>query len=269
MKICVLGAAGRTGSHIVRAIVEHPDAELSGALERPDHPLLGQDVGVIIGGTNATGLHVTSELGEVLAASDVAIDFSAPQGLADRAAQVAATSTSLVVGTTGVDEAGRAALASAGQQVPVVVAPNMSVGVNVVLQLLQQASKLLGPTFDFEIVEMHHRGKVDAPSGTALRMAEVVADERQVDLHVAGRHGRSGAAGPRSADEIGILALRGGDVVGEHTAIFAGLGERVEITHRAHGRETFARGALRAALWTADRAPGVYSMSDVLVGDEV
>jgi 4-hydroxy-tetrahydrodipicolinate reductase len=170
----------------------------------------------------------------------------------------------LVVGTTGLDVAAREALERAARVVPVVASPNMSVGVNVLLALLRQAAEMLGQGYDFEIFEMHHRGKVDAPSGTALRMAEVVAEARGLELGQAARHGRSGALGPRGAAEIGIHAARGGDVVGDHLAVFAGPGERVELIHRAHGRDTFARGAVRAALWTAGRAPGLYGMGEVL-----
>lgn len=264
MRIAVGGAAGRTGRHIVRATVEHPEAELTAAVERADHPWLGRDVAGLAEVADPTGVVVTSDLAAALSHSDVLIDFSVPQGADRRADAAAAARVALVVGTTGLDVAAREALERAARVVPVVASPNMSVGVNVLLALLRQAAELLGPGYDFEVFEMHHRGKIDAPSGTALRMAEVVAEARGLDPGQAARHGRSGALGPRRPEEIGIHAARGGDVVGDHLAIFAGPGERVELIHRAHGRDTFARGAVRAALWTAGRAPGLYGMAEVL-----
>jgi 4-hydroxy-tetrahydrodipicolinate reductase len=207
---------------------------------------------------------ITSDLEAGLAASDVVIDFSSPAAAAPVARAAARAGRGLVVGTTGLDSSATEALRAAARSVPVVAAPNMSVGVNVVLELLARAAAMLGASYDLEIFEMHHRGKIDAPSGTALRMAGVVAAERGLDPRLAARHGRSGALGPRPEEEIGIHAARGGDVVGDHVAIFAGPGERVEIVHRAHGRDTFARGAVRAALWVAGRAPKLYDMSDVL-----
>lgn len=266
MKVCVGGAAGRTGRHIVRAVVEDPRTELTAALERPDHPLLGQDVGVVVG-TGPVEVPLAGDLAKAVEACEVMIDFSIPQAVTATTRAAAAAGVSLVVGTTGLDTGAQQALRRAGQKVAVVAAPNMSVGVNVVLELLRRTARMLGPAYDFEVFEMHHRGKVDAPSGTALRMAEVVARERNQDVGLSARHGRSGALGPRSDDEIGIHAARGGDVVGDHIAIFAGAGERVEIVHRAHGRDTFALGAVRAALWTAGRPPGLYGMADVLSGE--
>lgn len=266
MKVTVGGAAGRVGRHIVRAVIENPATELVAALERPDHELIGKDVGTVVG-AGEVGIALTGDLASAVAACDVMIDFSVPRVVTKTAETVAAAGVHLVVGTTGLDTAARQSLRTAAQQVVVVAAPNMSVGVNVVLELLKQASAMLGPGYDFEIFEMHHRGKVDAPSGTALRMAEVVAQQRGLDVGLTARHGRSGALGPRTEDEIGIHAARGGDVVGEHITIFAGKGERVEIVHRAHGRDTFAVGAVRAALWTAKQPPGLYGMNDVLAGE--
>ena len=265
MRVAVGGAAGRTGRHIVRAVLEHPESELSAALEREDHPLLGQDVTVL--GEGASSVTLTSDLGAALAASEALIDFSVPAGTAERAEAAAASGAALIVGTTGLDVTANEGLERAARTVPVVAAPNMSVGVNVMLALLAEAAKMLGDDYDFEVFEMHHRGKVDAPSGTALRMAEVVAEEKGLDLGLSARHGRSGALGPRPAAEIGLHAARGGDVVGDHLTIFAGAGERIELVHRAHSRDTFARGAVRAALWTAGREPGLYGMADVLRGD--
>jgi 4-hydroxy-tetrahydrodipicolinate reductase len=264
MRVAVVGAAGRTGRHILRALLESDEAQLSAALEQASHPRIGADASSLCEGIGGPSVPLTSDLAAALAQSDAVIDFSAPAGTARRAAAAAEAGVALVVGTTGLDEEARAALEQAAQQIPVVAAPNMSVGVNVLLALLRQAAELLGPGYDLEIFEMHHRGKVDSPSGTALRMAEVVAELRGVDLDLVGRHGRAGAVGPREGSEIGIHAARGGDVVGEHLAVFAGPGERVELVHRAHSRDTFARGALRAALWTRGRRPGLYGMADVL-----
>jgi 4-hydroxy-tetrahydrodipicolinate reductase len=268
MRIAVGGAAGRTGRYIVRAVVEHPDAELAAAVERADHPGIGADVAGFADVGRPTGVALTSDLATALARCDALIDFSVPQGADQRVDAATDAGVALVVGTTGLDVAARQALDRAARVVPVVASPNMSVGVNVVLALLRRAAEMLGPGYDFEIFEMHHGGKVDAPSGTALRMAEVVAEVRGLDLGAAARHGRSGALGPRRREEIGIHAARGGDVVGDHLAIFAGPGERLELVHRAHSRDTFARGAVRAALWTAGRAPGLYGMADVLAGSD-
>lgn len=267
MRIAVVGAAGRTGRHIVRAVLESADAELSAAVENGEHPLIGVEAGRLGEGDVPETVAISADLEAALAASDAVIDFSVPAGTASRAAAAAEAGVSLIVGTTGLDIEAKGALERAAQVVPIVAAPNMSVGVNVLLELLKKAAEMLGEDYDFEIFEMHHRGKVDAPSGTALRMAEVVADVRGMDLGAVGRHGRSGALGPRSGEEIGVHAARGGDVVGEHLAIFAGAGERVELVHRAQNRDTFARGAVRAALWTAGRAPGLYGMADVLKGE--
>ncbi len=263
MKIAVAGAAGRTGRHIVGAVIADPRTELSGAIERADYPLLGQDAGVVAG-VGTIGVSMTADLLQALEHAEVLVDFSIPQAIVVSSETAAAAGVAMVVGTTGMDSAALDALSYLARSVPVVASPNMSVGVNVVLQLLEKAAHMLGSTYDFEVFEMHHRSKVDAPSGTALRMAEVVARLRGVDVGLSARHGRSGALGPRSDEEIGIHAARGGDVIGDHVAIFAGPGERVEVVHRAHGRDTFALGAVRAALWTAHRPPGLYDMNDVL-----
>lgn len=267
MKIAVGGAAGRTGQHIVRSVIEHESARLAAAVERADHPLIGKSVSQVAGPeAEASGICFTGDLQDALNQSDVLIDFSVPQGASERIDLAAEAGVSLVVGMTGLDTSAHQALDRASQKVAVVAAPNMSVGVNVLLHVIRQAARMLGEEYDFEIFEMHHKGKVDSPSGTALRLAEVVASERKLDLGLAAKHGRTGALGPRPQDEIGLHAARGGDVVGDHIAIFAGGGERLEFVHRAHNRDTFARGAVRAALWTKDRKPGLYGMSDVLEG---
>jgi 4-hydroxy-tetrahydrodipicolinate reductase len=192
------------------------------------------------------------------------IDFSSPAATAANAAAAAERGAALVVGTTGVDAQGKQALTAAAARVPVVFAPNTSVGITVLLQLVAEAARLLGPGYDMEIVEAHHRMKRDAPSGTALRLAEALAEATGRDLGREARYTRQGDVGPRTGTEIGIQTIRGGDVVGDHTVFFLGDGERIEVTHRASTRDTFARGAVRAALWTAGRAPGLYDMRDVL-----
>jgi 4-hydroxy-tetrahydrodipicolinate reductase len=263
MRVAVPGAAGRMGQSIVRVLAETPGAELIAAVERAGHPALGQDAGVLAG-LAPGGVALGSSVDEALARADVWIDFTTPAATAQAAERAAARGVRVVAGTTGLGEAERRAIEAAARRVAVVLSPNMSVGVNVLLKLLAEAARALGDGYDVEIVEAHHRQKRDAPSGTALRMAEVLANALGRDLAAEARHGRSGDVGPRTAKEIGVLAVRGGDVVGDHTAHFLGLGERIEITHRASSRETFARGAVRAALWLADRAPGLYDMQDVL-----
>jgi 4-hydroxy-tetrahydrodipicolinate reductase len=207
---------------------------------------------------------VTDDLAAALAEVDVVVDFTTPEASRAHAAAAAAAGCAIVIGTTGLGTDERAALDAAGASVPVVWAPNFSVGVNLTLRLLAQAASVLGDDADVEIVEMHHRHKVDAPSGTALRMGEVLAETLGRDLDAVADHGRSGQTGARTRDRIGFHALRGGDVVGDHTVIFAADGERIEITHRASDRMTFVSGAVRAAVWAAGRAPGRYDMDDVL-----
>jgi 4-hydroxy-tetrahydrodipicolinate reductase len=250
------------GATLTRVIGETEGARLTAAVEHGGSAALGKDAGLLAGvAANAVAI-----AGEPPAAgvADVWIDFSVATATAAVAAAAAERGAALVVGTTGVSADGKAALAAAARRVPVVFAPNMSVGVNVLLQLVADAARLLGPGYDLEIVETHHRLKRDAPSGTALRLAEALAEATGRDLGRDARYARHGDVGPRSASEIGIQTLRGGDVVGDHTVFFLGLGERIELTHKASSRETFARGAVRAALWTAGRPPGLYDMRDVL-----
>jgi 4-hydroxy-tetrahydrodipicolinate reductase len=261
--VAVHGATGRMGRSVIEAVTEDPDAKLVAAFERQGNPTLGQDAG-IIAGRGALGVTLDSDIERGLGAAQVVIDFSSPAAASALFPLCARRGVAIVSGTTGMDADAKAALERAAQTVPVVHAPNFSVGVNVLLWLCEQAVKLAGPEFDLEIVEMHHKRKVDAPSGTAARMAEVVARAREVDLAKIERHGRVGMVGARPNGELGVHALRGGDVVGDHTLYLAGPGEQLELTHRAHGRHIFARGALRAAHWVAGRAPGLYDMADVL-----
>ena len=276
IRIGVLGATGKMGSAIVRVIAATPGATLAAAVERAGHPALGQDAGVIAAGVSA-GVPIT--VGPPANKTDVWIDFSVPAATMAAVAAAQAAGVALVVGTTGLSAADREGLSAAARQIPIVYAPNMSVGVNVLLKLVADAARALGPGYDLEIVEAHHRAKRDAPSGTALRLAEALAEATGRDLDQAARYQRHGEIGARTAEEIGIQTVRGGDVVGDHTVYFLGIGERIEITHRATSRETFAHGAVRAALWLAGggagdnsggkaaagrKPPGLYDMRDVL-----
>jgi 4-hydroxy-tetrahydrodipicolinate reductase len=263
-RVAVIGAAGRMGRALIRAVTETPDAQLAAAVERPGSAELGDDAGILAG---------IGPLGVVLAAArpaagqaDVWIDFSAPAASVANAQAAAGAGVRLVVGTTGLAAADKEEIAAAARRIPVVMAPNTSVGVTVLLRIVGDVARALGPGYDLEIVETHHRAKRDAPSGTALRLAEALAEATGRDLARSARTARQGDTGPRTDDEIGIQTLRGGDVVGDHTVHFLGHGERIEVTHRASSRDTFARGAVRAALWLCapDRPPGLYDMRDVL-----
>jgi len=252
------------GRMLLTETLSHPDAALAGGSARAGSDIVGQDLGLLAGQKTA-GITATDDANALFAAADAVIDFTRPELLAHHAELAARHSTALIVGTTGFEPSARTALDQAATKVPVVLAANMSVGVTLLGQLVRQLAAKLDPaTFDIEIVEMHHRHKIDAPSGTALALAEAAAQGREVTLSDVARKTRDGQIGPRPAGEIGISTLRGGDVVGDHTVIFASEGERIELTHKASSRQIFARGAVRAALWAAGRKPGLYSMLDVL-----
>jgi 4-hydroxy-tetrahydrodipicolinate reductase len=263
MRIAVLGADGRMGRALVRAIVAAgPEARLTAATEREGSAAIGQDAGTV-----ATGqpLDVLIEAGVPdPGAADVWIDFTVPAATMAYAEAAVAAGASLVIGTTGLTDDQRAAIDRASKKVPVVFAANYSIGVNVMLKLVADAAQTLGPAYDLEIVETHHRAKRDAPSGTALRLAEALAEATGRDLAKDARYERHGEIGARPSSQIGLQTLRGGDVVGDHTVHFMGLGDRLEITHRASSRDTFAAGAVRAALWLAGRPAGLYDMRSVL-----
>ena len=263
VRIAVPGAAGKMGRMILKVISETPSTELVAAVERPGSELLGQDAG-LVAGLGELGVAIRAELDDALVNAEVIIDFTAPAATAWTVSRAAEREVGVVIGTTGLGEAEKRAVWQASERIPIVLSANMSLGVNVLFGLLAQAARALGDDYDVEIVELHHRQKKDAPSGTALAMASVVAEALERDLSKVARYGREGQVGARTAEEIGVLAVRGGDIVGEHTAYFCGLGERLEITHRASSRETFARGAVRAAAWLRDRDPGLYDMQDVL-----
>jgi 4-hydroxy-tetrahydrodipicolinate reductase len=263
-RVSVHGAAGRMGRSIVRVLVEDRGATLVSAIERGGHSALGQDAGMLAGLAEPLGVALTSSLEAALERAEVVIDFSFADAATSLFHACAQRRIGVVVGTTGLDAPARAALDSLIKVAPVVVAPNYSVGVNVLWALAAQAVRLLGPEYDIEIIEMHHKHKVDAPSGTAVRLTDVVAQARGVEAAHAVKPGRTGITGARTSDEIGVHALRGGDVVGDHTLVLAGPGERIELTHRAHTREIFALGAVKAAHFVVGRPPGLYEMADVL-----
>ncbi len=263
MKIGIVGCAGRMGRMLVQTVLAHDSASLSGGTEHAGSDALGSDLGSIAGGS-ATGLMVSEDARALFSASDVVIDFTTPMASVFHAGLATESGTALVVGTTGMGADEMAQLSDAATSVCIVQAGNMSIGVNLLSGLVKQVSAILGADFDIEIVEMHHRHKVDAPSGTALMLGEAAAAGRGVDLDAVSRRVRDGHTGPRTAGDIGFATLRGGDVVGDHSVIFAGEGERIELTHKAASRTIFANGAIRAALWTEGRAPGLYSMKQVL-----
>jgi 4-hydroxy-tetrahydrodipicolinate reductase len=261
--VVVGGAAGRMGTRIVACLHGDPDLKLAAALEAPGHAALGADAGELAG-VGRLGIAVSDDVARVLAPGRVLIEFSVPEASLAHLELVADKGARAVIGTTGFTPAQRERMAELGRRAAIMWAPNMSVAVNVAYQALALMARALGDEYDVEITEIHHRFKKDAPSGTALKMAEVVAEALGRDLGKVGVYGRQGQTGERTPQEIGVMSLRSGDVVGEHTVSFGTLGERLELTHRAHSRDTFARGALRAARWVAGRGPGLYSMQDVL-----
>lgn len=262
MKIAVAGAGGRMGRMLIEAVLAADDAELAGALDIEGSPVLGRDAADFLG--RQSGVRITSSADEALAQATHLIDFTRPEGTLAYLAHCEERGVRAVIGTTGFDAAGKARIAAAGTRIPVVFAPNMSVGVNVTLKLLEMAARILNTGYDIEIIEAHHRHKVDAPSGTALRMGEVVASALGRDLSKVAVYGREGVTGERDPSTIGFATVRGGDIVGDHTVLFAGTGERIEITHRSASRVTYAHGALRACRFLSDRANGLYDMQAVL-----
>ena len=263
MKIGILGCAGRMGRMLAAQVLATDGAELAGGTEAPGSEFVSQDVAGLAG-HDAAGLAVGDDARALFEASDTIIDFTVPAATAGHAQMAGETGTVLIVGTTGLDAAEQDAIIKASALVAVVQAANYSVGVNILLGLTQRAAGILGDDYDIEVVEMHHRHKVDAPSGTALALGQAAAAGRGVDLDSVSQRGRDGHTGPRKTGDIGFATLRGGDVAGDHTVFFATDGERLELTHKAGNRAVFASGAVRAALWTADQTPGLYSMADVL-----
>jgi 4-hydroxy-tetrahydrodipicolinate reductase len=267
VNIAILGAGGRMGRALIRTLDDTPGAALSAAIEYAGSPLIGQDA-AILAGLPGRGLTIGADAAAAIAASRAAIEFSTPGATVKHAELAADRGIAYVAGTTGMAECDEDALREAAERIPVVYAANYSVGMTLLADLVQRAAAALGPEFDIEIVEMHHRHKIDAPSGSALALGRAAAKGRGVVLNDVSVRGRDGVTGARERGTIGFAALRGGDVPGDHTVIYAGDGERLELTHRASGRDIFARGAIRAALWAVDKPPGLYNMRDVLGLDD-
>lgn len=263
MKIGVVGCAGRMGQMLVREIAATAGCTLAGGTERPGGPALGKDLGVLAG-IDELGVVAIDDAATLFALSDAVIDFTSPDSTVRHAALAAQSETALVVGTTGLTPVQQAAIATAATHTPVIQSPNMSLGVNLLLALVEQVAATLDDGFDIDVLEMHHRNKVDAPSGTALGLGRAAAAGRGVALEDVWQKVRDGHTGVRPRGEIGFATLRGGDVIGDHVVMFAGDGERIELTHKASGRQIYAKGAVRAALWAQDKTPGLYSMKNVL-----
>jgi 4-hydroxy-tetrahydrodipicolinate reductase len=262
VKIAVSGAAGRMGQRIIVAVKE-AGCELSGALERPGHDLVGQDAG-LLAGCGPLGVKISDDLNAVVEGCDVLIDFTTPKVSLKNLEVCGLKKKSIVIGSTGFSPEERDLAKELALDIPVIIAPNMSVGVNVCFKILKDIAKTLGDDFDVEIVELHHNKKKDAPSGTAVRMGEVVAEALGRDYNQVARCCREGIVGERTREEIGMQTVRGGDIIGEHTVYFIGMGERIELSHRAMTRDMFSRGSVRAAKWVVGQQPGIYDMQDVL-----
>ena len=262
IKLCVAGACGRMGQRLIALATADGAFNVTGALERADHPSVGQDIGASVGAKDP--VLVTGDQAACIANCDVVLDFTVPEATLEHLEAAVKAKKAMVIGTTGFTDKQRARLNDLAARIPAVVASNMSLGVNLLFALTDDAARILGPDFDVEIIEAHHRFKKDAPSGTARRLAEILAERRGLSVTDDLRHGREGIVGERPPDEIGVHAVRGGDIVGDHTVVFAGLGERIELTHRAQSRDTFARGALRAAKFVVKQKPGIYTMQQVL-----
>jgi 4-hydroxy-tetrahydrodipicolinate reductase len=262
-RVAVSGAAGRMGRTLIQAIHEAPDLTLGAAFERSGSASLGADAGEVAG-VGQLGVSVSADPAAATGAFDALIEFTTPEATLLHAELCAAAGKRMVIGTTGFDGAGLERIRAAAARIPVLMAPNMSVGVNLCLRLIELAARVLGDDVDVEVIEAHHRDKVDAPSGTALRMGEVLADALGRDFADVARFAREGITGPRDRGTIGFATIRAGDIVGDHTVLFAGRGERIEITHRAGSRANFAQGALRAVRWLEDRPAGLFDMRDVL-----
>jgi 4-hydroxy-tetrahydrodipicolinate reductase len=263
IRTIITGAAGRMGGRIIHLVSESKDMIIGAALEQEGHPAVGQDLGEFLG-LGKMGIQVGVHLSEVLDRGDVIIDFTSHGASLAYLRLASEQKKPTIIGSTGftADEMGE--IQALCRAVPCVLAPNMSVGVNLLFKIVKEIAATLGDGYDMEILEIHHKMKKDAPSGTAMRLAQILAQARSLDLEKAAVYERKGIIGERKPEEIGIQTFRAGDIVGEHTVLFGGLGERIEITHRAHNRDTFARGALRAARWILGQPPGLYDMQDVL-----
>jgi len=263
VRAVVVGAGGRMGRRIVHTILQTSGIGLAGAVERDGHPAVGQDVGDLAG-EGSVGVVVGSDLSRVVDKAEVILDFTAPEVSLKSLEIGAEHHRAIVIGTTGFSPDQMERVRDLGPRTRCVMAPNMSVGVNVMFKIVEEMARVLGKDYDVEVIEAHHRFKKDAPSGTAMRLGEAIAGVLGQDLETVGVWGRKGLVGERKATEVGVHAVRAGDIVGDHTVIFGGVGERLEVTHRAHSRDNFARGAVKAALWVVDRPNGLYDMQDVL-----
>jgi 4-hydroxy-tetrahydrodipicolinate reductase len=262
ISVAVAGASGRMGQMLIEAVRATDDCVLSGALDIAASPAISHDAGAFAGQT--TGVLITADIAQGLKNSRVLIDFTRPEGTMAHLAVCSANGVAMVIGTTGFTDSQKAEIAQAAKHIPIMMAPNMSVGVNVTLKLLEMAAKTLATGYDIEIIEAHHRHKVDAPSGTALKMGEVIAEALGRDLKDCAVYAREGVTGERDPSSIGFATIRGGDIVGDHTVLFAGTGERIEITHKSSSRSTYAQGSLRAARFLAGQKSGLFDMFDVL-----
>ena len=262
VKIAVVGANGRMGRMIIESTLKDGEASLVAAIDQPGTPAIGKDAGELVG--MPCGVQVSTDLEAGIAQAGCLVDFTRPEGTLKHLEICRRHKVGMVIGTTGFDAQGKQAIADAARDIPIVFAPNMSVGVNVVFKVLDMATRILNEGYDIEIVEAHHRLKVDAPSGTALRMGEVIASALGRDLKECAIYGREGVTGVRDPSTIGFATVRGGDIVGDHTAMYCGIGERVEITHKAGSRMPYALGSLRAARFIAGRSNGLFDMQDVL-----
>ena len=262
LNIAIAGAGGRMGRMLIEAVLNDPACRLTGALDVPGAPGLGQDAGAFLG--KDTGVFISADWAQGLQGAQCLIDFTRPEGTLNHLQQCQARGISMVIGTTGFSDEQKADIAAAAKRIPIMMAPNMSVGVNVTLKLLEMAAKALATGYDIEVIEAHHRHKVDAPSGTALKMGEVIAQALGRELKDCAVYERYGHTGERDPSTIGFSTIRGGDIVGDHTVLFAGTGERIEITHKSSSRATYAQGSLRAAHFLASQSSGLFDMFDVL-----
>ncbi len=262
-KVIISGSGGKMGQRLVHLALNSKGIKLVGAIERKGHPLVGQNAGKSIEGGKA-GILITTDLEKALAEGEVVIDFSLPEASLEAIQTVAKHKKAMVIGTTGFSKREMELVHQFTKKIPCVMAPNMSVGINVMFKIIEELAKILGEDYDIEILEAHHRHKKDAPSGTALKMAQIVATALDCDLEKVAIYSRRGLVGERQKKEIGIQSIRAGEIIGEHTMIFAGTGESLEVTHRAQSRDNFARGALEAAKWVVKKPPGLYDMLDVL-----
>ena len=263
IKAIVTGAAGRMGGRLVALIRESTALSLVGAVESKGHVSIGEDAGEVAG-SGAAGIPISDDLSAVIGQAEVVIDFSTPAATLQHVRLAAERRRAIVIGTTGFSAQELAELRALAKPIACVLSPNMSVGVTLLFKVIAEMARALGDDYDIEVIEAHHRLKKDAPSGTALKMAEILATAVGRDLQEVGVYARKGLIGERTRGEIGIQTIRAGDIVGDHTVLFGGMGERVEVTHRVQSRDTFARGALRAARWAVKQPPGLYDMQDVL-----